>query len=56
MGGKPKAALHYAVTISVNVFDPAAAGPAVTARVFTLTQGAGQAAATTGSQATTTAP
>ena len=69
MGGRPKAALHYAVTISVSVFDPAAAGPAVTERVFTITQGAVQATATgpqatatgpqataTGPQATTTAP
>ena len=55
MGGRPKAALHYAVTISVSVFDPAAAGPAVTERVFTITQGAVQATAT-GPQATATGP
>ena len=39
MGGKPKATLHYAVTISVNVFEPVGAGPAVTDRVITITQG-----------------
>jgi Pvc16 N-terminal domain len=56
MGGKPKAALHYAVTISVSVFDPVAAGPAVTAGVFTITQGADQAAATAPQAAATTSP
>jgi len=30
MGGKPKATLHYAVTISVDVGEPVPAGPAVT--------------------------
>jgi len=44
MGGKPKAALHYAVTISVDVFEPAVAGPAVTEKIITITQGVGQAA------------
>jgi len=39
MGGKPKATLNYAVTISVNVSEPVVAGPAVTDRVFTITQG-----------------
>ncbi len=38
MGGRPKAALHYAVTISVSVFDPVAAGPGVTERVVTIRQ------------------
>lgn len=52
MGGRPKAALHYAVTISVSVLDPIAAGPAVTTGVVTITQGATQPAATTGPQAT----
>ena len=42
MGGKPKAALHYAVTISVSVFEPVEAGPAVTDRVITITQGVSQ--------------
>jgi hypothetical protein len=43
MGGKPKAALHYAVTISVDAFDPADVGQAVTERVITITQGVSQA-------------
>jgi hypothetical protein len=30
MGGKPKATLHYGVTLSVDVFEPAEVGPAVT--------------------------
>jgi len=29
MGGKPKAALHYGLTLSVDVFSPVEAGPAV---------------------------
>ena len=40
MGGKPKATLHYAVTISVSVVEPMEIGPAVTDRVVTITQGA----------------
>ena len=40
MGGKPKATLHYAVTISVSVVEPVDVGPAVTDRVITITQGA----------------
>jgi hypothetical protein len=43
MGGKPKATLNYAVTISVNVSEPVPAGPAVTDRVITITQGTGPA-------------
>ncbi|MGI5154079.1 DUF4255 domain-containing protein [Microbispora sp. CA-102843] len=39
MGGKPKATLNYAVTISVNVSEPVAAGPAVTKTVTRITQG-----------------
>jgi hypothetical protein len=39
MGGKPKATLHYAVTVSVDVFEPAEIGPAVTDKVITITQG-----------------
>ena len=42
MGGKPKATLHYAVTISVDVFEPAEVGPAVTDKIITITQGVGQ--------------
>jgi hypothetical protein len=43
MGGKPKATLNYAVTISVDAFDPADVGQAVTERVITITQGVSQA-------------
>ncbi|HEU4349797.1 MAG TPA: DUF4255 domain-containing protein [Actinoplanes sp.] len=39
MGGKPKAALHYAVTISVDVHGPAEAGPPVTDHVIRIEQG-----------------
>lgn len=38
MGGKPKATLHYAVTVSVDVFEPAQAGPAVTEKIITIAQ------------------
>jgi hypothetical protein len=43
MGGKPKAILHYAVTISVDVFQPADVGQAVTETIITITQGVSQA-------------
>ena len=42
MGGKPKATLHYAVTVSVDVFEPAQVGLAVTEKVITISQGAAQ--------------
>jgi hypothetical protein len=42
MGGKPKATLHYAVTLSVDVFEPAEVGRAVTEKVFTIRHGVGQ--------------
>jgi hypothetical protein len=42
MGGKPKATLHYAVTVSVDVFEPAEVGPAVTDKVITIRHGVGQ--------------
>lgn len=42
MGGKPKATLNYAVTISVDVFEPEQAGPVVTDKIITITQGVGQ--------------
>jgi hypothetical protein len=42
MGGKPKATLHYAVTLSVDVFEPAEVGRAVTEKVFTTRHGVGQ--------------
>jgi hypothetical protein len=38
MGGKPKATLHYAVTVSVDVFEPAPAGPPVTDKIITIAQ------------------
>jgi hypothetical protein len=38
MGGKLKAALHYAVTISVDIFEPAEVGPAVTDKVLRIGQ------------------
>jgi hypothetical protein len=42
MGGKPKATLHYAVTLSVDVFEPAEVGRAVSEKVFTIRHGVGQ--------------
>jgi hypothetical protein len=42
MGGKHKATLHYAVTLSVDVFEPAEVGRAVTEKVFTIRHGVGQ--------------
>jgi hypothetical protein len=39
LGGKPKATLHYAVTLSVDVFEPIAVGPAVKVKSIKLTQG-----------------
>jgi hypothetical protein len=42
MGGKPKATLHYAVTVSVDVVEPVELGPAVTDKVITIRQGVGQ--------------
>jgi len=42
MGGKPKATLNYAVTISVDVFEPANLGQTVTERVITIKQGVSQ--------------
>ena len=38
MGGRPKAALHYAVTVSVDVGEPEPVGPAVTEKVLELSQ------------------
>jgi hypothetical protein len=38
IGGKPKAALQYALTLSVDVFEPAEVGPEVTERTTTLSQ------------------
>jgi Pvc16 N-terminal domain len=38
MGGRPKATLHYGVTVSVDVFEPAALGPEVTEHVIRITR------------------
>jgi hypothetical protein len=38
MGGRPKAALHYAVTVSVSTGEPVPAGPAVTDRALSISQ------------------
>jgi hypothetical protein len=40
MGGKPKATLHYGVTVSVDVFEPDTV-PAVIDKVITIRQGTG---------------
>lgn len=42
MGGKPKAALHYGVTLSVDIFAPEDVGPEVTEKIITVTQGISQ--------------
>jgi hypothetical protein len=39
MGGRPKASLHYGITLSVDVFDPVDVGPEVTDRLITINQG-----------------
>ncbi|MFC4584947.1 DUF4255 domain-containing protein [Sphaerisporangium corydalis] len=39
MGGRPKATLHYKVTLSVDVAEPVEAGPAVTEKVIRIGQG-----------------
>ena len=38
LGGKPRAALHYSVTISVPLHEPADAGPLVTDKRFDIKQ------------------
>lgn len=50
MGGRPKATLHYGVTLSVDVFDPVDVGPAVTEHVVSLTPSVGTGAASTANQ------
>jgi hypothetical protein len=37
MGGRPKATLHYGVTVSIDVFEPVEVGPEVTEHVIELT-------------------
>jgi hypothetical protein len=39
MGGRPKATLHYGVTLSLDVFDPHEVGPEVREPVITIRQG-----------------
>lgn len=41
MGGKPKATLHYTVTIGIDVGEPQPVGPEVKQKVMRLGQGAG---------------
>lgn len=36
MGGKPKATLHYGITLSVDIFEPKDAGPEVTENIIRL--------------------
>jgi Pvc16 N-terminal domain len=38
MGGKPKATLHYGITLSVDVLEPVDVGPEVTDRSITIRQ------------------
>lgn len=42
MGGKPKASLHYTVTVSVNVFEPTDLGPPASEKVVKFKQGVGE--------------
>jgi Pvc16 N-terminal domain len=39
MGGRPKATLHYGVTLSLDLFAPSDVGPQVMERIFKITQG-----------------
>lgn len=41
MGGRPKASLHYAVTLSVDVFEAAETGPRVAEHRITIEQSVG---------------
>ena len=38
MGGRPKASLHYALTLSVDLFDADEVGPEVTEKVINISQ------------------
>ena len=42
MGGKPKAALHYGVTLSVDLFEAEEVGPEVKEKIITIVQGISQ--------------
>jgi hypothetical protein len=39
MGGRPKATLHYGVTLGVDVFGPEEVGPEVSEKILRLSQG-----------------
>lgn len=39
MGGKPKASLHYTITISADIFEPEDLGPPATEKVVKFKQG-----------------
>jgi hypothetical protein len=39
MGGKPKATLHYGITLSVDIFDPEEVGPEVKEKIIRVNQG-----------------
>ena len=41
MGGRPKAALHYGVTLAVDVSEPAEVGPEVAEHRITISEGVG---------------
>ncbi|MCP5013283.1 MAG: DUF4255 domain-containing protein [Aestuariibacter sp.] len=41
MGGKPKASLHYTLTVSADVFAPEDLGPPVSEKIVKLKQGIG---------------
>ena len=42
MGGKPKASLHYTVTVSADVFAPEDLGPPATDKIIKMKQGTGE--------------
>lgn len=42
MGGRPKATLHYGITLSVDVFDPEEVGPEVTEKIIKVSLGVGR--------------
>jgi hypothetical protein len=42
MGGKPKATLHYGITLSVDIFEAEEVGPEVSERILRLSQGIDQ--------------
>lgn len=42
MGGRPKATLHYGITLSVDVFDPEEVGPEVTEKIIKVGLGVGR--------------